>query len=64
MQVSGERAFLAEGPASAEGLRWDTRLGCPRKTKEVATEAGAHIPPCTSEFFLHLGSCGSDHLLD
>ena len=47
-QVSGERAFSEEGPASTKVLRWVTCLGCPRNGKEVATEAEAHIPLITS----------------
>ena len=47
-QVSGERAFSEEGPASTKVLRWGTCLGCPRNGKEVATEAEAHISLITS----------------
>ena len=43
-QVSGERAFSEEGPASTKVLRWGACLGCPRNCKEVATEAAVHIP--------------------
>ena len=43
-QLSRERAFSEEGPASTKVLRWGTCLGCPRNGKEVATEAAAHIP--------------------
>lgn len=60
MQVSGIRAFSAEGPASAKVLRWRTRLGCSRRSKEVATEAGAYILLFMLELLLH--SCSSEEL--